>query len=407
MTRDSNPRNRQPRPDRLLRLGGLLVLIAVLLPALAVKPAWSTSGTVDLQGSAVYQRCEAYYLTVERYKTEERHYLIKDVSVAFVKELKTLEPASENETLLLLECLNLANGNAVFAFEEIIRLEAEDDDFIEMAYIDATNNANAAQYEYMAEVERKHDLATDVELALETYESMVNEARAMAIQRGNFSFGMGLNSQADVSIYGGSYNAGLAFLQFAELAIRAFQHLTSPGSGPATNSGSIQTAGPSPTLAPAPSPTTAPGTGAGQTPAATVPAGGVTLAGTTANTSTAQDPNTEATAGEDTSVLVLSAPQTAAITALPTAPKLDASCADYRITREDVAFAEVTNTCRVPISFFWCWVKERQQSCAPTYLSDVVMPGNKVEIAGPAENQTQVANFVVCDMINPDHICQQ
>lgn len=416
MTKGSNQKNRLPRPSRWTGrwngLAGLLGLFAGALLVLAGQPAYAAV-SVELQNSAIYQRCQAYYLEVERLRQEERHFLIRDASIAFIEELKALEPQTEAESFLSMECLNLANGNAVFAFEEILRLEAEDDEFIEMAYIDATNNANAAQYEYMAEVERHHDLATDTELALESYKSMVKEARNFAMLRANHSFGIGINSQADVSIYGGSYNAGLIFLQVANMAMQSFQMLTAGGS----SSGG----GSSPTLAPssstsnsgitwAPPPNQTPPT---QTATTTAGAGGAATASggprtrQVANTGAAYDPKAPATAGEDSTLLVLSAPQNAALTAPVSAPKLDASCADYRITRQDVAFAEVTNTCQVPISFYWCWVEKQQQNCRPSYLSGVVAPGATVEIAGPSEEQTQLANFVVCDMANREHICAQ
>ncbi len=407
--------NRLPRPERRHRLAGLLAGVALLLTG-------QTAGaevSVELQSSAIYQRCQAYYLEVERLRRNERHFLIRDASIAFIEELKALEPQSEAESFLSMECLNLANGNAVFAFEEILRLEAEDDEFIEMAYIDATNNANAAQYEYMAEIDRHHDLASDTELALESYKSLVNEARNFAMLRANQSFGIGINSQADVSIYGGSYNAGLIFLQVANMAMQGFHMLASSGGGSSpTLAPSSSTSNSGVTWAPPPGQASSPQTGSGQTPpnqtaAATAGVGGTATASggpsaaPPANTGAAYDPNAQASAGEDSTLLVLSAPENATLTASAAAPKLDASCADYRITRQDVALAEVTNACQVPISFYWCWVEKEQQSCRPSYLSEVVAPGATIEIAGPSDEETQVANFVVCDMANREQICAQ
>ncbi len=404
-------------PDRLGRLFGALALLVIPLTLLPLGQAFSGSDLEELQSGQIYRTCEAYYLRVDSYKADGRHYLIRDTSSAFIEETKLLKPRTKSEAFLLMECLNLAQGNGQFAFDEIIRIEAEDDDIIEMALTDATNNSNAAQFEANAELDAKYDLSSEMELAKEGYESRVREARAFALQQLTQSFGS-ITYRSDFS-YGGGYNGGLfGFFQVAQLAALAVQSLSSPGMAGASNSQPIQTGNSSVTLAPpggsptgsntggswAPVPPAGTGTATGGTAAPTSPA----PSGSTAlNTSAAVDPNAEATAGEESAALVSPTAGGTSLAGLPNAPKLDANCADYRITREDIGFAEVTNACQVPISFFWCWVERGRDSCEPVYLSNIVEPNRTVEIAGPSESQTQVAQFVVCDMINPDHICER
>ncbi len=406
-------------PNRLGRLIGALGLLVVPLLFLPAGEASSGSDLEDLQAGQIYRTCEAYYLRVDSYKAEGRHYLIRDVSSAFIEETKLLKPRTKPEAFLLMECLNLAQGNGQFAFEEIIRIEAEDDEIIETALIDATNNANAAQFEVNSDFDTKYDLSSEMELAKEGYESSVKEARAFALQQMTQSFGS-VTYRTDFNSYGGTYNAGLlGFFQVAQLAVLAAQSLAAPGMAGASNTQSIQTANSSVTLAPPGGSPTGNNAGGSWTPAPAAGASGTATASggaatsTTAtntktlNTSAAVDPNAEATAGEDSAILVSSPVGGTSLAGLPSAPKLDASCADYRITREDIGFAEVTNSCQVPISFFWCWVERGKNSCEPVYLSNIVEPNSTVEIAGPSEDQTQVAQFVVCDMIDPDHICER
>ncbi len=404
----------QPRKrwGRLFLVCGPIVGLQLLL---APADALSNASLVELQGSPVYQSCERYYLEVDSLKAEGRHYLIKDASAEFVIEVKTLKPRTKPEAFLLMECLNLANGNGQLAIDEIRRIEAEDDDIIRMALDDASNKSNAAGYELNSDLEAKYDLATDVEFGVESYRSAVREARALALQHTAELFGEitltfdEVGYRSGTGIYGTTYNASLAgFAAIAQLASQAFMSFS--GSGMAATSGgqTIAPAGSSVTLATAATSPAWSNTGGNWTPPPTPPTAGQSPGSTAVapNTSGAFDPTAPATAGED-SLLVSSGTAATAVAALPSAPKLDAACLDFRVTRQDVSFASVANGCSAPVSFYWCWVEAGQKACAPAYLSEIVEPGGVVEIAGPSAGQTQTANFVVCNMITPDHVCER
>lgn len=393
------------------RIFALMLAISVVWQG---QLAYAQSGFEEIQDGDIWRQCEGYYTKIDSLQKDERHYLIRDASSDFINTYQSLKPRTKQEALLFIECINLANGNAVYAFEQLKRQEAKDDEFLDLARVDATNNSNASQFEYMSEIDGKYDMKTDLELAQATYDDMIRQARAKAMERVMLILGTvaavgigiaGSYESSNLSSSSSGYNGGSGgssnFMQMTQMVTKLMQQHTTVGGSGGTGA-TIQPASPS-SVTLAGSGSTSSGTNAGSSwtapplPQPASPSG---------SNSSVQNVNAPATAGED-SVILADPTQSigTSVTALPTAPKIDASCAKIQITRVDVGFADVTNTCDKPISFFWCWVSDGSKSCMPALMSNIITPGETTEITGPAKGQAQVANVIVCDMSNPDAIC--
>ena len=364
----------------------------------------------DLKRGAIWRHCEHYYLSVSKYQSEGDHFAIRDISLEFIKTIKRFKPSTKKEAFLFMECINLSNGNAANAHDIILREEAEDDEFFEMARIDATNNSNASQYEHMKDVDGKYQLELEVEVGRETFRNTLREERARAL--GSVMEILGAFDQVLSQSYGG-YNARdfgnvnnsnpfgrVGWFQFATTTAQAYtQRFAGAGTGGGFGPGGGTTSfnGTGATLAPPATTTGSTGSASGgslATPSGQTSAGASTSTGEASGAASSSSARTAA-----------KAPEPPADAMLERAKHLDKSCASYELTREDVTMAVVENHCDSPIVFHWCWVPKGRLACTPSLISNVIAAHSFDMVHGPAEDEQPVATYVVCDMRNLQHIC--
>jgi hypothetical protein len=80
------------------------------------------------------------------------------------------------------------------------------------------------------------------------------------------------------------------------------------------------------------------------------------------------------------------------------APLTDPTCVEYETEGSGSLYAQITNTCSVPVIFHWCWVPVGASNCTPDSTSDIIPIGSTVSVHGPARNQQPLASFIACDM---------
>ncbi len=433
----------------------------------------ATAQTPDIQSGEIWRYCEEYFVKVEDLKNgkvpvskDEAHYRVRDLSGDFLRLAKGFRPRSTEEGHVLGECLNLANGNALFSFEQVQNLEAQDDDFVDMATTEAINNSRAKGFDIKKELGQKHDLMRDAEIARATFESelrAINNHILESIAMANMAVAHVTQSQLDRSsqlgLAPGGYNTGygpsgtiVSFNAFSSVIAKASQSMlqtrsqalvpgltaSAPPGQNAAAPGTFTAAPPTPPStpgqagklsAPAGKPATstaatpvsvatASGAPASVTPAATPPASATTASATPASTvpapATAASPApASAASGSGAPATGTPGPASANATALAAAPalvdtkapKADARCAAYRLTGDGEKFAEFENKCDIPISWLWCWVPKGAPDCQPDQASEIVPARSRVLLPGPAPNETPQAVSRICDMSDPDKFC--
>ncbi len=321
------------------------------------QAAVSDPGDGDLVRGDIWRHCEHYYLTVQRYQVEDDDFAIKDVSLEFIRTIRRFQPRTRDEAVLYSECVNLANGNATQAHDIILREEAEDDEFFDLALNDATNNSNASQFEYMQDIDGKYQLARDMDLARETFQSALAAESAQSLANVTQVFGY------DIQL---SFGTGGGYLQYF------------PRYGYSTSSASSWSGGGS----------------------ATNNASGATLAPVT--------PSAQPGASSSSPAQVAAVPAQPPVGAAPErAGHLDDSCADYRISDDDATMAVIENRCANPITFHWCWLPKGKSTCTPNLVSNIIAPQESDLVPGPTEDEEAIAEYVVCDMSNLQRVCMR
>jgi hypothetical protein len=360
----------------MLRAFAIGVLVAVLSVANV-----HANDLDELKGGPIWGYCESYFVKAKDERVRRDNYVMRDVSLEFLRAAKTLKPRTKPEAYLLIECINLANGNAVSAQDAIQKTYGEDDEFFEDLLVDATNNSNASQHKYVSELQGKYDFKNQIQAGQHVYQARIKAAQAEAIMQaaqilGIATGGLLLAALASDSSGGGNAMANAAtFSAFAAATTQIYAVSTNAPqaarSGAARQSASaVQTNIANVTLAPI---------------------------GDSARESTAPNPNIEYSA----------APAEAPVEALtPPAPHIKDRCVSYRVVDEYRSVAEVSNNCAVPVVFYWCWLKSAQTGCQPNEQTAVIEPKKRANIAGPGANQSTSAMYVVCDMSERGRVCK-
>ena len=363
---------------------------------------WSQSAVADpsdmLKNGDIWRHCEHYFLTGERYQADNDHYAIKDVSLEFIKTIKRFKPRTKDEAFLYVECVNLGNGNATQAQDAILREEAEDDEFFSLAVTDATNNSNASQFEYTKDLDGKHRLLPDAELASQNFENILEEESTKSLGVAAQVLGqVGIALAQATTLYVGndfgvySYNSYRGspqnWTQFTNNASQTYGQTSASGSAGSSGSGHGATLAP---LTP------------------TSPSGGSSTGGSWGPPppGDSEPSHGSGEASSSTEQVAAKPAEAPAGALLERARHLDDSCIGYRMAN-DAAMAVVENRCDTPVVFFWCWIPKGGSSCAPSLISNVIAPGSSDRVQGPNENEQQLAEYVVCDMSNRQHICMK
>ncbi len=418
----------------------------------------ATAQTPDIQRGEIWRYCEEYFVKVEDLKNgkvpvsnDEAHYRVRDLSRDFLRLAKGFRPRSTEEGHVLGECLNLANGNALFSFEQVQNLEAQDDDFVDMATTEAINNSRAREFDTKKELGQKYDLMRDAEIARATFDSeirAINNHILENIATANMAVAQATRSHLDQSsrlgLARGGYNTAygpngtiVSFNAFSFLIAKASQSMIktrsqplAPGltaSAPAGQNaavpGTYTAAPPTPPSAPGPAgklsaPARKPATSAAATPVSVATASGAPASATPASTApasptTASASPASAPSGSRVPATGTTGPTSADTTALAAvpapvdskAPEADTRCAAYRLTGDGGKFAELENKCDIPISWLWCWVPKGTPDCEPDQASEIVPARSRVLLPGPGPGETPRAVFRICDMSDPDKFC--
>ncbi len=338
----------------------------------------------ELRGGAIWGYCESYFTKMKDPKVQQDVYARRDVSVEMLETAKTLEPRTKNEAYLLIECVNLANGNAVTAQDAIAKTNAEDDEFLDDLRVYSTNNANNSQRTYMSKVEGKYDLASQHDARVQIYESRIKQAQAQAMAKAALVLGIATGGLFAASMFGGdqsqsAFSKAATFTAFATAATAIGAAVQNGGANAAVAAATqqqqqqIQANASNVSIAPI-----------GPSGEAAPVAGGSNAV-----------QYTEATSAQVPIVAEAAA-----------APHIEQKCVTFRFLDEYRSLAEVSNDCSMPVIFYWCWIGSGQKSCQPYSQTSIIEPKKRENIAGPQQNQQAQANFVVCDMTDRQRVCK-
>lgn len=374
-------------PKRALSPGLICAGLLVGGSALAGSGADSVLG---VKGGDAWRRCENYFNHVQAYKRNNRHYDIRDASFEFLNSVRLIKVGNRKERFLLIECVNLATGNATHSSFMIAKEQKESEQFFKMALNDAINNSNAHQAEYMSKIDGQFNLSAEIEAGKEEFRNRIIESRRAALMTlaqgmqitssaflgnaGYYNGEFGYNSA--VSLYGhnGSAVALQAFVGVANIATRTYTRFSVPrppaGGGLMSGGTGFKT---QKTLSYTPA--LLPKSGA----QGSAPAPGRTVMRT----------------------------PTAPPAAETSAPRADPHCLVYKAGPAYEPFAEITNRCEYPIQWRWCWIQRGKDSCTPDQLSKVVKPGASALVDGPTGREKPKASFFVCDMSEQGKYCSR
>lgn len=365
-------------PKRALSPGLICAGLLIGGSALAGSGADSVLG---VKGGDAWRRCENYFNHVQAYKRNNRHYDIRDASFEFLNSVRLIKVGNRKERFLLIECVNLATGNATHSSFMIAKEQKESEQFFRMALNDAINNSNAHQAEYMSKIDGRFNLGAGVEAGKDEFRNRIMESRQAALMTlapgtqitfsafsGSYNGEFGYNSAG--SLYGnnGSTVALQSFGGVANIATRTYTQFSGPRT--AAGGGGFKTR---------------------KTPRYTPPPG---------PESGAQG---SAPAPGRTVMRTLTAPPAAETSA----PRADPHCLVYKAGPAYEPFAEITNRCEYPIQWRWCWIQRGKDSCTPDQLSKVVKPGASALVDGPTGREKPKASFFVCDMSEQGKYCSR
>lgn len=359
------------------RVGLLLAIFWLLSGPVAVARA---DELADLKAAPIWGLCESYFDKIKTNKSLT-NYQIRDLSLEFLRLAKDRKPRTKREYELYAQCVNFASGNGHRAEELIQKSYDEDDEFFNDALVEAKNNANLSQFKYTGEVKNKYNLHAEVQIAKESFKTLVDNAAAEAMREATQIFGLAAGAATIAALSSRENSNGAAnmasFAQFANLSNQVYSMNNAPArGGAAVSSPQIATSMSNVTLAPVRR-ESAPGS-SGNASAAVV------AAPTAATTTAAVQPATAAD--------------------LVSARHLDAKCIRVNIRDEYGSIADITNACGVPIAVRWCWLKDLGSSCTPDQQSSIIDPKEGVRIPGPGGTKVQ-GRYVVCDMTDSRRIC--
>lgn len=381
--------------NAFVALSGLVVVAFAVTPSHAQSEVSQKQFLAAVQGSPAWEACQRYYEQVDALSVLRKPYDIRDVSIAFVKSAPSITLRTEQERFLLVECINLANGNATFSHEEIGTLESADDKFFDNLIVDTVNNSNAAQHDYVGEMKGKYHLDAEVEAGKAEFHNRLEEGRAAAMQKvliGAAVVGSvivsasGASQFADVSGYnnfGSTYSGG----NFNGL-ISTFQHLANALSQTYTAAPTQTASSGGPYTAPAQTAST--GGNLPYTPAPSQPPSGSAV--------TTNVP-------EEGKLVSAPAPTPQPKPEDNKAILADAACVDLKADGSDGALVKVSNVCKAPVEFHWCWLRAGQQDCQPEHLSGIIPSGESKLVHGPGIGEALRPRYVVCDMSEKDKFC--
>ncbi len=371
----------------------------------AKSPAASLAA---VKGSPAWKACDRYYDQVDRFSKAGKHYEIRTVSMDFVKNAPKVTLRSEQERFLLVECINLANGNATYSHERIQKLEKSDDQFFDNLMKDTVNNSNAAQFEYTGEIKGKYQLNEDVEAGKAEFNATLEAGRAEALQKvliGAVIVGGVVLSAATANQYADPYsynNFGSTYsgngVNSLANSFANFVSMMGQGYTPAPRPAQTASTG---SFRPPPQQTSnAPYTVAPSRPPLKPGAA------SSGSMSSAPTPPPAATSSEpDSGRLVSSAPPPQ--TPQPAdnkAAHLDPAC--IRIAPENEgALARLSNTCQKPAEWLWCWIEDGETDCTPEHFSGVIGAGETTTVFGPGIGKSLRPRSVVCDMSDKEKFC--
>lgn len=348
------------------RLSSFLVAFALL----GFSGSANADALTEMKQGEIWSHCESYFNDVERFRKRARHYMIKDRSLMFMESAKSLTPRNEKEAFLFVECVNLANGNAHRAHDQIRQNEAEDDKFFRLAETEATNNSNASQHDYLSKLDEKYQLDVETEAARQQFDASLEATRLSALKGVAMTFNIalaavgapGIGIDLGYNSAGGNPSSG----SFGGVA-------TSANQNHATHNSTQASAGAPP----------------GDFSAAPV--------GPSVKSEEKNEPD------EDAKIVTRKEPVKPVQE--DSAPHAQQSCVAYRLS-DDALVATVSNRCTFPVEWRWCWVPEGMGECRPDNLSGIIMPEGEVVVSGPEQGATRKAKSVVCDMTDADKFCR-
>ncbi len=396
---------RQFRRLVVIALAGVCALLTGF-DAGAQSPAAFLAAVKD---SPAWKACDRYYDQVDRFSKAGKHYEIRTVSMDFVKNAPTVTLNSEQERFLLVECINLANGNATYSHERIQKLEKSDDQFFDNLMKDSVNNSNAAQFEYTGEIKGKYQLNEDVEAGKAEFDATLEAGRAEALQKvliGAVLIGGVIISAATANQYADPYsynNFGSTYSgngvnslanSFANFVSMMGQGYTpAPPPAQTASTGSFGTPPPQTSNAPY---TVAP------TPPPLKP--GAASSGTTSSAPSAPAPAATSTEPESGRLVSFAPAPQAPQPADNKAAHLDPACIQISAESEG-ALARLSNTCQKPAEWLWCWIQDGQADCTPEHFSGVIGAGETTTVFGPGIGKSLRPRSVVCDMSDKEKFC--
>jgi len=361
-----------------------------------------------VKDSPAWKACDQYYDQVDRFSKAGKHYEIRTASMDFVKNAPKVTLRSEQERFLLVECINLANGNATYSHERIQILEKSDDQFFDNLMKDTVNNSNAAQFEYTGEIKGKYQLNENVEAGKAEFNATLEAGRAEALQKvliGTVLVGGVVISAATANQYADPYSYNNFGSTYSGNGVNTLTN---------TFANFVSMMGQGYTPAPPPSQTAS--TGSFGTPppqtsnvpytvAPTQPSLKPGAANSGSSSSTLPSSSAPAPTAPESGRLVSSAPA-------PQTPKpadnkaahLDLACIQVSPESEG-ALARLSNTCQKPAEWLWCWVQDGQNDCTPEHFSGVIKAGETTTVFGPGIGKSLRPRSVVCDMSDKEKFC--
>jgi len=408
-------------PIGFVRCLCILALVSTIVAWDIAHVSAAEADAGNIRSSAVWRYCEEYFVKVEGYKNKSRHFEIEDISHEFLETAKSLRPQNKEEAYLLNECLNLANGNAYHAFQQIQKEETGDDKFFKQALTKAQNDSAASEYKYMSKIDGKYDFAMDTAAAKEEYKNRLVQARVQALRASMQNFnaiGLVFQNQMPTYIDGLGYNYS-SYLSYGDqrvigsfnIIVNTANMLLALGTIPASGSGS-SVSSPNYTLAPTTGGTAHAKAGTftsapiGSTPKAkpSAPKSVVMVAPTKAPSNAEEVVQDESTSNPEKAVGASGKSAMDEDESL-IAAKADSECVSYSVEGSDILFAVVQNKCDFPLQWHWCWLSKDKKSCEPDSLSGIIEPGQSKKVDGPLAGQQHQAKYIVCDMSDPDKLC--